>query len=90
MAVSPPSEEMSWEKPEMPSDLKHSLLEVLSSHNVASKEWIYRQYDHEVQIRTAVKPGDDASVLRIERKQGIISHAAVTPGIPCWTIMEEG
>lgn len=79
MAVSPPSEEISWEKPEMPSDLKQSLFEVLSSHNVASKEWIYRQYDHEVQIRTAVKPGDDASVLRIEENKGIILSCGCNP-----------
>ena len=43
-----------------------SLLELLSSQNIASKKWVYRQYDHEVQIRTVVKPGDDAAVLRVD------------------------
>lgn len=43
-----------------------ALLGVLSSRNMASKEWVYRQYDHEVQVRTVVKPGDDAAVLRID------------------------
>ena len=46
--------------------IKESLLKVLSSPNIASKEWIYKQYDHEVQVRTVVKPGDDAAVLRID------------------------
>lgn len=43
-----------------------SLLELLSSQNISSKKWVYRQYDHEVQIRTVVKPGDDAAVLRVD------------------------
>ena len=46
--------------------VKESLLKLLSSPNIASKSWVYRQYDHEVQIRTVVKPGDDAAVLRID------------------------
>ncbi|MGB9845702.1 phosphoribosylformylglycinamidine synthase subunit PurL [Methanothermobacter tenebrarum] len=51
--------------------LKEALLKVLSSPNIVSKEWVYRQYDHEVQIRTVVKPGDDAAVLRIDKENGI-------------------
>ncbi|MDP3066151.1 MAG: phosphoribosylformylglycinamidine synthase subunit PurL [Methanobacteriaceae archaeon] len=43
-----------------------ALLKLLSSQNIARKQWVYRQYDHEVQIRTVVKPGDDAAVLRVD------------------------
>jgi phosphoribosylformylglycinamidine synthase II len=32
------------------------LLKILSSYNVASKEWVIRQYDHEVQAGSVVKP----------------------------------
>ncbi|AGB03992.1 phosphoribosylformylglycinamidine synthase II [Aciduliprofundum sp. MAR08-339] len=32
------------------------LLSLLNSPNIGSKEWIIRQYDHEVQGRTAIKP----------------------------------
>ncbi|PWV37293.1 MAG: phosphoribosylformylglycinamidine synthase subunit PurL [Desulfurococcaceae archaeon] len=40
---------------------------VFSSPNVASKRWIYEQYDHEVGVRTVVKPGyGDAAVLRLD------------------------
>ncbi|MDG6898853.1 MAG: phosphoribosylformylglycinamidine synthase subunit PurL, partial [Nitrososphaerota archaeon] len=43
-----------------------SLLELVSSPNIASRCWVYRQYDHEVGVRTVVKPGDgDASLLRM-------------------------
>jgi phosphoribosylformylglycinamidine synthase subunit PurL len=43
-----------------------TLLKLLSSPNIASKIWVYGQYDHEVGIRTVVKPGGDASVLRLD------------------------
>ncbi len=46
-----------------------ALLGLLSSANLASKRWVYRQYDHEVQIRTVVKPGDDAAVLRVDEEK---------------------
>lgn len=51
--------------------LKESLIKVLSSPNIASKQWVYKQYDHEVQVRTVVKPGDDAAVLRIDDSTAI-------------------
>ncbi|MFB6148656.1 MAG: AIR synthase-related protein, partial [Halobacteriales archaeon] len=44
-------------------DLDTAFETVLASPNTASKRWIYRQYDHEVGIRTAVPPGDDAAIL---------------------------
>ncbi len=48
------------------------LLGILSSYNVASKEWVIRQYDHEVQAASVIKPltgiandgPSDASVIR--------------------------
>jgi phosphoribosylformylglycinamidine synthase len=53
-------------KPKEPKDLGRALARMLSSPNIASKEPIYSQYDHEVGIRTVVKPGDgDAAVLRL-------------------------
>ncbi|MDA1192480.1 MAG: AIR synthase-related protein, partial [Candidatus Poribacteria bacterium] len=41
---------------EEPPDLTDALLDVLSMPNVASKEWVIRQYDHEVQGGLAIKP----------------------------------
>ena len=43
-----------------------TLLKLLSAPNIADKNWAYGQYDHEVGIRTVVKPGRDASVLRLD------------------------
>jgi len=42
------------------------LLELLSTPSIASKQWVYRQYDHQVQNNTVIMPGGaDAAVIRI-------------------------
>jgi len=48
------------------SDYSKTILKLFSSPNIASKHWVFRQYDHEVGIRTVIKPGFDASVLRLD------------------------
>lgn len=47
-------------------DYSEIMLKLLAAPNIASKIWVYGQYDHEVGIRTVVKPGADASVLRLD------------------------
>ncbi len=42
--------------PSLPSDLSKVLLRLLSDPNIASKEWVVRQYDHEVRGGTVIKP----------------------------------
>lgn len=48
---------------------------LLSSPNIASKKWIYKQYDHEVQVRTVVKPGDDGAVLKVDDNTAVVLTA---------------
>lgn len=69
-----------------PSDI---LLQILGSLNVASKEWVIRQYDHEVQGGSVIKPlvgihGDgpsDAAVVRpkLHSHQGIVISCGMNP-----------
>ncbi|MGQ9463720.1 MAG: phosphoribosylformylglycinamidine synthase subunit PurL [Candidatus Fervidibacter sp.] len=48
-------------------DYTDVLLHLLSSPNIASKAWVYEQYDHMVQVNTVVLPGEgDAAVLRLK------------------------
>lgn len=47
------------------ADLNETLKAVLSQPTVASKEWVYQQYDHIVRANTAVKPGSDAAVVMV-------------------------
>ena len=51
-------------------DLVEAIDAVISSPNTASKRWVYRQYDHEVGVRTALKPGDDAAIMAIRETSG--------------------
>src|SRR5206468_906740 len=49
-----------------PGDLNSVLLSILGSPTVASKRWVYRQYDHMVQTNTVNLPGFGAGVVRIK------------------------
>jgi len=70
-------------------DFTGDLLKILSSWNVCSKEWIIRQYDHEVQGQSALKPlvgikndgPGDASIIRpkFNSKKGIIVSNGINP-----------
>ncbi len=46
-------------------DLSETFLKLLGSPNVASKQWVYNQYDTTVRTSTAVRPGGDSGVVRI-------------------------
>jgi len=49
-----------------PPDAGDALLALLESPAIASKEWVYRQYDQQVGTNSLVLPGSDAGVLRIK------------------------
>jgi phosphoribosylformylglycinamidine synthase subunit PurSL len=59
-------------------NLNDVLLRILSSYNVCSKEWIVRQYDHEVQGGTVIKP-----LVGIE-DDGPGDAAVITPILGSW------
>ncbi|HRD02271.1 MAG TPA: phosphoribosylformylglycinamidine synthase subunit PurL [Candidatus Saccharicenans sp.] len=63
--------------PEMPADLdlNQVFLQLIASPDIADKQWIFRQYDHMVQINTIVLPGADAAVLRLK---GLKKGLAIT------------
>jgi len=57
-------ENLKFEIPEE-KNCEKVLVELLKSPTIASKNWVYRQYDHMVQDGTVVAPGSDAAVIRI-------------------------
>ncbi|MGQ4554712.1 phosphoribosylformylglycinamidine synthase subunit PurL [Halobellus sp. GM3] len=64
-------------------DLRAAFEAVVGAPNTASKRWVYRQYDHEVGVRTALRPGDDAALLAIrEAGTGLALSAGA---VPAWT-----
>ncbi|MFG0263029.1 MAG: AIR synthase-related protein, partial [Novipirellula sp. JB048] len=66
-----------------------ALLKIMGSYNVASKHWIIRQYDHEVQAGSVVKPlvgplcdgPSDAAVVkpRLESERGLVISCGMNP-----------
>ena len=55
-----------------PGDYNELLAGLLQSPTIASKEWVYTIYDHQVQTNTVFKPGSSAALIRIKgTKKGI-------------------
>jgi phosphoribosylformylglycinamidine synthase len=72
-----------------PKDLGQSLKDILGTWNVCSKEWVIRQYDHEVQGGTVIKPlvgitnegPGDATVVKpvFDSDKGVIVANGINP-----------
>jgi phosphoribosylformylglycinamidine synthase II len=91
--------EARWEIPEKrglsepvlkaPTDYSALLMDLLARPNIAAKEWIVRQYDHEVQGTSVIKPlvgaqrdmNSDASVIRpvLDVNKGLAFAQALLP-----------
>ena len=85
-----------WEQPRHaepdfapPSNLGEALLQILGSWNVCSKEWVIRQYDHEVQGGSVLKPlvgkdndgPGDAAIIRpvLDSEMGVVVSCGINP-----------
>ncbi|MEM7050506.1 MAG: phosphoribosylformylglycinamidine synthase subunit PurL [Acidobacteriota bacterium] len=69
---------------DLPDDPGQALFDLLSTPEMGSKEWIWRQYDHTVRTNTIQGPGGDAAVLQIK---GAASGLAMTSDVNptyCW------
>ena len=56
-----------------PSDYGKVLIDLLKSPTIASKDWVYEQFDHMVRTDTVVLPGADAAVLRMKESQSLLA-----------------
>jgi len=63
-----------------------TLERLLASPTIADKEWVFRQYDHMVQVNTTLLPGADAAVLRIKNKKKAL--AVALDGNPLYTFLD--
>jgi len=58
------------------------LLQLLDSPIIASKNWVYHQYDHQVQNNTVLFPGGaDAAVVRLRPQEGAMSPDLARRGV---------
>ena len=78
--------------PQSTRPLNHndSLLQLLADPTIASKEWVYRQYDHMVRTNTAVLPGADAAVVRIKETRRALAMCLDGNGRYCAANPREG
>jgi phosphoribosylformylglycinamidine synthase subunit PurL len=65
-----------------PKDYAEVLVKLLGSPTIASKNWVYRQYDHMVQDGTVVAPGSDAAVIRINLNRPDLGNPLTTHDSP--------
>jgi len=71
-------------------DYTQNLLTLLSSGNIASKQWVFRQYDHMVRTNTAILPGADAAVVRIKETRRALAMTLDGNGRYCAANPREG
>ena len=77
--------------PEPSKDLEEIFYELIASENICSKEWVYRQYDHEVGVRSVVKCGEgDSGVLRIIGSNKFIAASVGVNSKHCFLDPYEG
>jgi phosphoribosylformylglycinamidine synthase subunit PurL len=65
-------------------DLRWTLERLLTSPTIASKMWVYRQYDHTVRTSTVVGPGGDAAVVRIRGSRRALALKTDCNGRYCY------
>jgi phosphoribosylformylglycinamidine synthase len=82
--------------PAQPANLKqptshtNALRTLLASGNIASKNWVFRQYDHMVRTNTAILPGADAAVVRIKETRRALAMTLDGNGRYCAANPREG
>ena len=67
-----------------------ALKKLLACLNIASKEWVYEQYDHMVRLNTLVLPGSDAAVMRIKDTNKAIAMSVDCNSRYCYLDPYEG
>jgi phosphoribosylformylglycinamidine synthase II len=67
-----------------------ALRQLLRDPTIASKNWVYRQYDHMVRTGTVVRPGSDAAVFRVREANKILAATADCNSLYCALDPREG
>jgi len=71
-------------------DPKESLLRLLAHPTIASKNWVYRQYDYTVRAGTVVPPGSDAAVFYVREAGKFLGATTDCNGLYCQLDPREG
>jgi phosphoribosylformylglycinamidine synthase len=71
-------------------DNHEALRQLLRDPTIASKNWVYRQYDHTVRTGTVVKPGSDAAVFFVRYANKILAATTDCNSLYCRLDPREG
>ncbi len=72
------------------SDAHAAMLALLAHPSIASKQWVWRQYDHMVRVGCAVLPGSDAAVFIIREANKIVAATSDCNSLYCLQDPREG
>ncbi len=72
------------------ADAREALLALLAHPSIASKNWVYRQYDHTVRAGTMVAPGSDAAVFLVREAGKILAATTDCNALYCALEPREG
>ena len=72
------------------ADPHESLVRLLAHPTIASKNWVYRQYDHTVRAGTVVRPGSDAAVFYVREADKYLAATADCNSLYCKLDPREG
>ncbi len=67
-----------------------ALFALLSDPTIASKNWVYRQYDHMVRTGTVVRPGSDAAVFHVRAANKFLAATTDCNSLYCALDPREG
>ncbi|MBI2429279.1 MAG: phosphoribosylformylglycinamidine synthase subunit PurL [Ignavibacteriales bacterium] len=56
-----------------PKNLSESIYKLIQSPNIASRRWVFEQYDSMVRTNSVVLPGSDAAVVRIKKSEKLLA-----------------
>jgi len=79
-----------WNQKLSASSAVESLRKLLRDPTIASKNWVYRQYDHMVRTGTVVWPGSDAAVFRVRAANKILAATTDCNSLYCRLDPREG
>jgi phosphoribosylformylglycinamidine synthase subunit PurL len=75
---------------EPPEHYGRTFLRMIASPQIASKRWIWEQYDHMIFLGTVIGPGGDAAVIRLPGTETAVAISTDGPGRLCMLNPYEG
>ncbi len=84
------AQQLDLEKVSIPKDFNAVLKKMLDHPSLASKAWVWQQYDHMVRTDTVFYPGHDAALIRIKGTQKGIAVSTDCNSLYCYLDPFEG